>query len=230
MIPADSLEEKVWRKVCDGLAKREVMVPMVDNATASEVTTLDSERALAEGRLKASRAEEGRFIRLYGQGVLDDVRLAAEMARCRREIGEAQAELDRLKALAESQATGARWREVVMERLEKLGELLPGADTMTRRVVLEALDITVTVSGRNLEPEVSGRVVVDREQTSRPCRWTAEQRGSSLHQPPQVNAQHPPANHAEPGHEQHEQGMAAHPASKNVSPVVPAGISPRAPG
>jgi len=146
-IKADDIEGWVWDEISQELETPEIILQELDEQRqAKKPVTLDVDRLLIETNIANTRDEEKRYLRQYGKGIISETELETEVKRARayREHQEAKlAELE--KQIAEYQQAVFNY-EQFSDVIKLVADRLSNADHETKRLILEALNIQITLS------------------------------------------------------------------------------------
>jgi site-specific DNA recombinase len=145
-IAASTAESLVWDEIAKVLKNPSLVMEELSsqrNEGVQAITEVD--RMLVEERLRQASREEQCYLRLYGQGKLDEHLLLAETQRIRREKETLQAKLAEFEAQQKAfQAADARL-EKMPEVLAMLAERLDNADYGLKQTTMDVLEVKVTL-------------------------------------------------------------------------------------
>jgi len=144
-VRADKLETLAWNEVKTALQNPDLICAELDRIHAGEPSLAERDVEAVVQTLAQLDLEERRYLRLYGQGKIDQGKLHDEIDRVRTEkdgwLEEKTAIEKHMKAkerITDQKGTVREYCELVSENLEKL-------DFAQKRLALEALEVTVTL-------------------------------------------------------------------------------------
>jgi site-specific DNA recombinase len=145
-IAASTAESLVWDEVAKVLKNPSLVMEELSsqrNEGVQAITEVD--RMLVEERLRQASREEQRYLRLYGQGKLDEHLLLAETQRIRREKETLQAKLAEFEAQQKAFQEADVRLEKMPEVLAMLSECLCNFYYCRRQTSIDVLEVKVTL-------------------------------------------------------------------------------------
>ncbi|MFC1938676.1 recombinase family protein [Chloroflexota bacterium] len=145
-IASGRIEPLVWGEITRVLKNPSLVIAELNKHGNGETqVALEAEQILVENRIKQSIDEEKRYIRLYGQGRIEEQLLLPEMDRVKRERGQLDAKLAEIKEQQRSLQDKKEQLERVSGIVSELASKLDNADYELKQLAIEALDVKATI-------------------------------------------------------------------------------------
>lgn len=145
-IATSKIEPLVWNEVTKVLKNPQLVIEALNqqrNDTAR--FSLEAEQILIDNRIKQISKEEHRYLRLYGQGKIDEQLLLIEVDRVREQKESLEKKLAELKERERTFEQADIKLDRVSDVLATLNERLDNADYDLKQTALDALDVKATL-------------------------------------------------------------------------------------
>jgi len=143
-IAASEIEPLIWNEVAKVLKNPSLVIEELDRQrNDTRRFSLEAEEILIENRIQQVSKEEQRYLRLYGQGKVDESLLLAEIDRIRKDKESLESKFAELKERQKAFEEADTRLERVSDVLTTLTERLDNADYDIKQLALDALNVRV---------------------------------------------------------------------------------------
>ena len=141
-ISANRIEPLVWDELSRILANPDILeAEILEQRKNKEPVTLEADRVMLESNIANSQAEESRYLRQYGKGLINEKDLESEISRVRKYREQQEAKLADIETrLREYDKTELDYKQF-SDVIKIVASRLEGADFETKLLTLDALNI-----------------------------------------------------------------------------------------
>jgi len=165
-ISANKVEPQVWEEVKKVLKNPNLILKELERQRQQdEPVALQAEEILAENSIKKLIEEEKRYLRKYGQGIIDDNDLDREVLRVRELRTQEEAKLTELKRQRKQVEEADICHQKVSDVIDRIAENVDNADYELKQRALEAFKVEVILQP-NRTILIKGVLPTELQQTS----------------------------------------------------------------
>jgi site-specific DNA recombinase len=145
-IAASMVEPIIWDEITKVLRNPSLVIAELNRLSDDRTqVALEAEQILLQNRIKHTIDEEKRYLRLYGQGRVEEQILLPEIERAKRERVKLEAKLAETKEQQKGLRSHKERLESISRIISDLASRLNNADYELKQLAIETLDVRATI-------------------------------------------------------------------------------------